>query len=150
MGELIREVFDKENPGADGRNFIPLSSNAKHYIHHDKMDAGKLFLYGLIVDYYNVDKGVAWPSLERLAVDYGKTSKTTGNHLKDLREVGLILIVGRGQYVPLEPLGEDEFYRAYPKAWENYTKALETSEKRREADLIRLQEYEASKRHTRN
>src|SRR5690625_3630660 len=150
MGEVKRKVFDKENPGADGRKFIPLSSNAMHYIHHDKMDASKLLLYALIVDYFNVNEGVAWPSLERLAVDYGKTSKTTGNHLKDLREAGLILTVGRGRYVPLEPLSAEEFYKEHPKAWENYTKARETSEKRRKADLVRLRDYEERKRHTRN
>lgn len=150
MGEEKRKIFDKENPGADGRKFIPLSSNVKHYLHHDKIDAGKLFLYALIIDYFNVDEGAAWPSLERLAVDYGKTSKTTGNHLKDLRDAGLIMIVGRGRYVPLEPLSAEEFYKQFPNAWANYKKALETAEKRREADLIRLREYEASKRHTRN
>lgn len=140
--------YDKGNPSAEGRTFIPLSSNAKHYMHHDKMDAAKLFLYALIVDYYNVDLGYAFPSQERLAVDYGKTSKTTGSHLKDLRDVGLIAIPASGKYVPLEPLSEDEFYRKYPEAWENYQNAYKEHERRREADRKRLEEYRSKKRHT--
>lgn len=145
-----RKVFNKENPSAEGRKFIPLSSNAKHYIHHDKIDACKLFLYALIVDYYNVNLGYAYPSQERLAVDYGKTSKTTGIHLKDLRDVGLIAIPASGKYVPLEPLSEEEFYRKYPKSWTNYKKAYEDHEKRREAGRKRLEKHRAQKRDTRN
>lgn len=140
------KVFNKENPSADGRKFIPLSNKVKHYMHHEKMDAGKLFLYALIVDFHNVDKGYAFPSQERLAVDYGKTSKTTGRHLKDLKDVGLIAIPAKGKYVPLEPLSEEDFYRKYPKAWTNYKKAYEDHEKRREDGRKRLEKHRAKKR----
>lgn len=140
------KVFNKNNPGSDGKKFIPLSSNVRHYIYHENMDASKLYLYALIVDYYNVNLGYAYPSHERLAVDYGKTSKTTGKHLRDLKKVGLIKIPAKGKYVPLEPLSQEEFYKAYPKAWENYKKILATSEKRQAEDLARLEEYKAKKK----
>ena len=147
MEKSKRKVFDKRNPSdeREGRFFIPLPSDAKHYIHHDKIDAGKLFLFALIIDYYNEDLGYAFPSRERLSVDYGKTSKTTGNHLRDLEKAGLIEIPARGKYVPLEPLSEKEFYETYPKAWTNYKKSYQNFEKRREADLARLRRFRASK-----
>lgn len=141
---------NKTEPGVNGRKFIPMPSDAMHYIHHDKMSADKLYLYALLIDYYNVDEGAAWPSQERLAVDYGKTSKTVGNHLKDLEAVGLLAIPIKGKYIPLEPLTAEKFYERFPKAWTNYKQALEVSEKRRENDHIRWAAYRDSLRGTRN
>lgn len=141
---------NKTEPGADGRKFIPMPSDVRHYVHHERMSADKLYLYALLIDYFNVDEGAAWPSQERLAVDYGKTSKTVGNHLKDLEAVGLLAIPIKGKYIPLEPLTAEDFYKKFPDAWTNYKDALETSEKRRENDLIRWAEYRDSLRGTRN
>lgn len=136
-----RTTVNKVNPGADGRTFIPFPSNARHYIHHDKISADKLFLYTLLIDYLNVVEGVAWPSNERLSVDYGKSSKTTGLHLRHLESAGLVAIPSKGRYIPLEPLTAAEFYAKFPKAWSNYTKALENAEERQENDRQRLREY---------
>ncbi|MFF5400949.1 hypothetical protein ACFY5J_27105 [Peribacillus butanolivorans] len=64
-----RKVFDKRNPTKGDRNFIPIPSDARHYVHHERMSAEKLFLYALIIDYYNpILKGThflasrRWPS----------------------------------------------------------------------------------------
>lgn len=145
-----RNTVNKVNPGVDGRKFIPFPSNARHYIHHDKISADKLYLYALLIDYLNVDVGAAWPSNERLAVDYGRTSKTVGLHLRDLESVGLVAIPSKGKYIPLEPLEADEFYRKFPGTWEKYTEVLRYSEHRQEDGRQRLREYKEEKGYTRS
>jgi|SRR5690625_1557728 len=140
-----RKVYDKNNPGADGRNFVPLSSNALHYVHHPKVRPNMLFLYALLVDKYNVQEGFAYPSLERLAVDYGMSYNATSDHVEILKEVGLIDYPEKGYYVPLEPLSESEFYRQYPEAWEAYLKALKQAESKRKSDKERLRDWRASR-----
>lgn len=145
-----RNTVNKVTPGADGRTFIPFPSTARHYIHHDKITADKLYLYALLIDYLNVDKGAAWPSHERLSVEYGKTSKTTGLHIRDLERVGLVAIPSKGRYVPLEPLSAADFYAEFPEAWTNYTEAFAKAEQRQEDDRQRLREYRERKEDTRN
>ncbi|WP_088007206.1 helix-turn-helix domain-containing protein [Indiicoccus explosivorum] len=136
-----RPAFNKSNPSANGQKFIPIPSNARHYVHHDAMSADKLFLYALIIDYFNVDTGVAWPSVERLAVDYGKSSKTTGLHIRDLITAGLIVRPKTGKYVPLEPLSPDDFYAANPSALKRMLGLRETAKKRSEEGLERLEQF---------
>ncbi|MCK1998312.1 helix-turn-helix domain-containing protein [Psychrobacillus psychrodurans] len=144
-----RNTVNKVTPGADGRTFIPFPSNALHYIHLDKITADKLFLYTLLIDYLNVDVGAAWPSNERLSVDYGRSAKTTGLHIRDLERAGLVAIPSKGRYVPLEPLSAAEFYAKFPEAWSNYTEALAKAEQRQEDDRQRLREYRERKEYTR-
>jgi hypothetical protein len=139
-------AVNKTNPGAGGKKFIPMPSDMRHYIHHELMKAEKLFLYAILIDYYNVDMGFAWPSLERLAVDYGKTSKTTGGHLRDLEKVGLIAIVNKGRYVPLDPLPAEKFYAMFPHAWESYKQAIKAMDERMESDSLRLSDYREKQR----
>lgn len=143
-----RNTVNKLTPGADGRKFIAFPNNARHYIHLDKINADKLFLYTLLIDYLNVDVGAAWPSNERLAVDYGKSSKTVGLHIRDLESVGLLAIQSKGKYIPLEPLEADEFYRKFPGTWDKYTEALRYSEHRQEDGRQRLREYKEQKGYT--
>src|SRR5690625_3339532 len=102
-------------------------------------------LYAIIVDKYNVEDGFAYPSLERLAVDYGMSYNATSEHVKILKEVGLIDYPEKGYYVPLEPLNEPEFYRQYPEAWDAYKKALQQAESKRKSDRDRLREWRANK-----
>ena len=145
MPKEIRKIYDKENPSADGRKFIPLSSNALHYVYHPKMRPNMIVLYAIIVDRYNVSKGFAFPSLEQLAVDYGMSYNATSEHVEILKEVGLIDYPEKGYYVPLEPLEETEFYRQYPEAWDAYKKALQQAESKRKSDRERLREWRANK-----
>src|SRR5690606_2516720 len=100
--------------------FIPLPSDAKHYVHHPKVTPDMLFLYAIIIDYYNVEKGFAFPAEETLSIDYGRATNTVSKHLDILKEVGLIDFPDKGYYVPLKPLNVDEFYATFPEAWEAY------------------------------
>lgn len=146
MGE--RKVFNKKSPTEEDKYFIPLPSDARHYIHHDKMSADKLFLYALIIDYYNPLEGCAFPSVETLSVKYGKVADTTSKHLDDLKEVGLIDFPSKGYYVPLVPLNEEEFYKAFPVAWENYKSALKRCDNRRQGAAERMRKWREDRGYT--
>lgn len=149
--ESKQKIFDKLNPTAGNtKHFIPLPSDARHYIHHDKMSADKFYLYQLIIDHYNPtpEYGYAFPSIERLSVQYGKTPDTTSRHLDDLKEVGLIDFPEKGFYLPLIPLPEDEFYEKFPKAYENYRESLRKSDTRRSAAAERMRAWRAERGYT--
>jgi hypothetical protein len=147
MGE--RKVYDKTSPTEGGKHFIPLPSDARHYVHHDKMSADKLFLYALIIDYYNSQEGYAFPSIETLSVKYGKVPDTTSKHLDDLKEVGLIdFPPEKGYYVPLVPLTNEEFYKAFPNAQENYKEAIKRSDSRRKAAAERMRKWREERGYT--
>ncbi|MDM5339690.1 helix-turn-helix domain-containing protein [Fictibacillus enclensis] len=133
-----RKVFDKHSPTKDEKFFIPLPSDALHYIHHDRISADKLFLYALIIDHYNPDHGYAFPSVERLSVMYGKAPDTTSRHLDDLKAAGLIDFPEKGMYVPLVPQKNEEFYKDNPQAWKNYQTTFKRYEKRKEAAAERM------------
>jgi DNA-binding transcriptional ArsR family regulator len=133
-----RKVFNKNEPTTDGKYFIPLPSDSRHYIHHDRMSADKLFLYALIIDYYNPIEGFAFPSLEVLSVKYGKVPDTTSKHLDDLKEVGLIDFPEKGYYIPLVPLDKIEFFKTFPHADENYKSAIKRCDTRRQLAAERM------------
>lgn len=139
---------NKTSPGANDRKFIPFPSNAQHYIHHEKMTASRLYLYTLLIDYYNVTDGAAWPSHETLSVKSGISSRSMGGHLKDLEAVGLVNIPQKGRYVPLEPLDEDAFFAKFPNAWRNYQDTLKASEARKAEGHKRWAEYREKKHGT--
>lgn len=141
MSEQIRKVYDKANPSANGRKFIPLSSNVKHYVHHPKMNPSLIFLYALIVDKYNVEEGRAYPSIDTLTVEYGASRNTTSSHIEILKEVGLIDYPEKGSYLPLEPLEAADFFAQFPEAWERYKERIARCNDRRERDRLRMQEY---------
>src|SRR5690625_7723334 len=104
MSKESRKVYDKVNPSSDGRKFIPLSTNAMHYVDHPKMRPNMLILYAIIVDRYNVDKGIAYPSLERLAVDCGVRYNATSEQVEIVKEVGLIDSPQKRRCDPPDPL----------------------------------------------
>lgn len=130
----VKRVYDKtkEQSGA----FIRLPKELMDYIYAPKYKAEMSTLYGLISNYYNAEYGYAFPNVLRLAREYGKTEKTTRNHLRVLQELGLIKITptrGNNQYVPYVPLNRDELFNTYPEARERYKDALmaEDNEKKR-------------------
>lgn len=141
----MRRIYDKTNPSANGRKFIPLSANVKHYVHHPKMNPALLFLYALIVDKYNVAEGRAYPSIDTLSVEYGMSRNSTDKHIEILKEVGLIDYPEKGSYLPLEPLEAAEFYEQFPEAWTLYKERVAKSDKRKERDRIRMQEYRSKR-----
>jgi hypothetical protein len=136
-----RKPIDKKNPGGNGKHFIAFPSDAKHYVHHPKMAPEKLFLYQVIIDYYNEEAGCAFPSLETLTIHYGKSYNTTGRHIEDLKAVGLIDYPEKGYYVPLQPLTADEFYAEFPDAWARYKKTYDSMESKKTKGKARMQEW---------
>ena len=148
MDHSKREVFDKSNPTAGEKFFVPLPSDALHYIHHDRMSADKLFLYQLIIDYYNPIDGHAFPSIDTLSMDYGKSPDTTSNHIDDLKAVGLIDFPEKGYYVPLVPLPADAFYKEFPDAWTNYRTKYDRYETRRFNARERMRAWRNEKGYT--
>lgn len=145
MTDKERKVYDKDNPSANGRKFIPLSSNAIHYVHHPKVRPNMLVLYAILVDKYNVNEGFAFPSLESLALEYGMSYNATSDHVEVLKEVGLIDYPEKGYYVPLEPLSEAEFFRVYPEAWNEYKRLYTQLERKKSKDKNRLRKWREDK-----
>lgn len=138
-----RKVFDKLDPTLGNKFFIPLPSDALHYIYHERMSADKLFLYALIIDYYNPKEGYAWPAVETLAVKYGKAPDTTSKHLDDLKEAGLIDFPEKGYYIPFVPLSEEEFFLEFPQAMESYQLTTKRYEERKAASKERIRQWRA-------
>lgn len=136
-----RKVFNKHSPSEGDKFFIPLPSDARHYIHHKRMSADKLYLYALIIDYYNPLEGRAFPTLETLSIKYGKVTDTTSSHLKDLQAVGLIDFPEMGYYIPLEPLDEQAFFSVFPEAKKNMDEAIEKSDTRRAKAAERMRKF---------
>jgi hypothetical protein len=135
--EGSRKVFDKSKR-MDDAYFIKLPSNLRWYIYVDGYRPEMNYLYALIVDRYNVDLGYAFPSMLNLSREYGRTEPTTREHLRKLKDVGLIdytEITGKKHYVPLEPLNQEDLFRQCPHAEINYRKALkdEADERKRSA-----------------
>ncbi|WP_096189991.1 helix-turn-helix domain-containing protein [Evansella halocellulosilytica] len=128
-----QNVFDKSER-REGEFFIKLPSNLRWYIFVPGYRAEYNYLYALIVDFFSAKKGYAYPSVLRLAREYGKTEKTTSTHLRALKDAGLIDYPedGRRYYVPLEPLSQEELFRVCPEAERNYRKALEKEAAERE------------------
>lgn len=145
---MKQDLFNKQKPNEGGKHFIPLPSNSRHYVHHDRINADKLFLYALIIDHYNPEYGYAFPSIEKLAVKYGKAPDTTSGHIDDLKEVGLIDFPEKGYYIPLVPLGEDEFFTAFPSAWENYQTAQRRCDLRRKGSAERMRKWREANGYT--
>lgn len=136
-----RKVFNKGNPTEGERFFIPFPSDALHYVHHPEMNPDKLLLYALIIDYYNLQEGYAYPSIEKLSVRYGRAQDTTSGHLETLKAVGLIDYPEKGCYVPLVPLGEEDFFSKFPEAWMAYQRAVKRCDSRREDARERMRKW---------
>ena len=148
MEESKRKVFDKRNPADEEREkfFIPFPSDAKHYIYHPKMNPEYLFLYTLIIDYYNESEGRAFPSLVTLEMVYQKHRDTVSKHLDILKEVGLIDFERKQDgYIPLEPLSQKEFFARFPKAEECYLKSIKKRDKQQVSGRERMREYRQRK-----
>lgn len=135
-----RKVYDKTQKREDA-HFIKMPSELRHYIYLSDFKAEMCFLYALIVDLWNVELGYAYPAQEKLAMYYGKALNTTKAHLQILKKYDLIEIsddrAGK-QYVPLEPLKEDEFFAKYREADRNYRTRLRQIELDREAARLRM------------
>jgi Helix-turn-helix domain len=137
---MERKVYDKTKKREDA-HFIKMPSELRHYVYLPDYKAEMNFLYALIVDLWNKDLGYAYPSQEKLAMYYGKALNTTKTHLKTLQKYGLIEMTDTTagkQYVPLEPLKEEEFFIRYREADRCYKDRLRQIEIDREAARLRM------------
>jgi DNA-binding transcriptional ArsR family regulator len=139
----MQKVFNKSKLKENGELFIALPSDIRHYVYLDGYKSEMSYLYGLIVDYYNVDKCYAFPSQYTLAKDYGKSEKTVVEHLKVLKSVGLIDVFDNGKgkvnyYKPLVPLTKDVLFVKFPKAAEKYEKVQREKERLAATDKLKL------------
>jgi DNA-binding MarR family transcriptional regulator len=146
--ESMKKVYDKTQ--AEG-TFIRLPSDLRNYIYMPNFKAEMCYLYGLIVDYYNADWGYAFPSVNELAFAYGKSAKTTSEHLKVLEECGLIKRSRTTQnniYIPYYPLSKNELFKKFPEAKANYEKALAKRDEEKERSKRNLEKYKSKREET--
>ncbi|AUM66384.1 hypothetical protein C0R09_18700 [Brevibacillus laterosporus] len=122
-----------------------------YYTFLPKYKAEMTTLYGLLTHYYNVEEGYAWPNVDTLAFHYGKTAKTTGEHLDVLEEYGLLRTHMDGAkklFVPVDPVSSlEELFERYPEAEREYKRRLagRDAERRRSADnMARMRERRRS------
>lgn len=144
MAGIQRKVFDKRNPADEdnGRFFVPFPSDARHYIYHPKMKPEYLFLYTLIIDYYNDKEGRAFPSLVTLEMVYKKHRDTVSKHIDILKEVGLIDFERKQDgYIPLEPLSQKDFFASYPEAKDCYLKSIKKRDKQQASGRERMKKF---------
>jgi hypothetical protein len=108
-----------------------------------------MILYSLIVHYWNKDLGYAFPSIGTLALDYGKSEKTTRTHLKDLERFGLLKVKRtRGEknlYLPLVPLDRETLFSRYPEAKKKYEKQQNEIDKECKRSLANLEAWKQGK-----
>ncbi|MGC4376201.1 helix-turn-helix domain-containing protein [Fictibacillus sp. Mic-4] len=124
-------VYDKTKK-YDGMVFFKRPKDTLNYLYLDKVNASTLLIYDLLCDYYNSEKGYAYPSMDTLALDSGMTRQAVGTHVKVLHEYGLVKIFvekrkgnkkGEGyKYKPQLPLSREELFKRYPEARKRYEK----------------------------
>ncbi|MGJ7913802.1 helix-turn-helix domain-containing protein [Neobacillus sp. LXY-1] len=94
----MQKVWGKSKLKEMEGEFIALTQNITYYVYMVGYKPEMSYLYALIVDRYNVEKGYAFPSHYTLAKDYGTSEKTVGEHLKVLERVGLIDVFELGSF----------------------------------------------------
>jgi len=121
--EGTKHPFNKAEKGED-KYFVKMPSDLMHYVHIPGYKPEYNYLYTILVDFYNVDFGYAFPTEWKIGRVYGKQDpKTVRNHLRVLERVGLISIHkprGNKIYVPYEPLSREELFKVCPEAQKSY------------------------------
>jgi len=145
------KVFDKSRLKEEDQKFTALPQNIHHYIYHPEMKAEMVFLYGIIVDFYNVEEGYAFPALTTLEMRYGKHRDTVSKHLFTLRKLGLIDFpvkevkgkehIADAAYVPLVPLDQSDFFTQSPEAFEMYQQSIKKRDEQRESGKKRINNW---------
>lgn len=141
--QRTRFPINKTNPGREG-TFIALPSDARHYVYHPKMTPAKLYTYAILIDLFNENKGYAFPSQESLAFYINVSPTTINTHIRDLKAVGLLYVPIRNQYIPLQPLSQEEFFEDFPEAKKVYLEKLKFRDSRQNDAAMRLKEYRES------
>jgi hypothetical protein len=137
---MEKKIYDKTKKREDA-HFIKMPSELRHYIYLPDYKAEMNFLYSLIVDLWNAEMGYAFPSQEKLAMYYGKALNTTKAHLRTLEKYELIEMrdtTAGKQFIPYEPLKEEEFFIKYREADRCYRDRLRQIEVDRESARLRM------------
>lgn len=98
----------------------------RHYQYYPKFNGATTVVYGFILSQFNDAFGYAFPTHIQVAQAVNMTEKTARNHVKLLREVGLIEVTENGRFgnhtytfnKPIEIA--DEFFAKYPEAGERW------------------------------
>ncbi|PHB28878.1 helix-turn-helix domain-containing protein [Bacillus toyonensis] len=130
-GKLARELTEKnpqqpiydKNDFTDEKGFIKTPAQLKHYtdLYPYGITTDAMWVYQLIVDWYNREDGSAYPSQYVIARRIRKSVATVKKHISALRSVGLIAVQSRGigrsnLYLPLKPLDNHTMYERFPLA----------------------------------
>ncbi|PEJ33637.1 hypothetical protein CN889_28165 [Bacillus wiedmannii] len=136
----VTEIYNPKD--ADG-NFYRIHQDLDFYQYVDGYKAEMSYLFGIIANYYNPERGYAYPTQYQLMKRYNKSINVLRSHINKLVEVGLISKL-KGQvgnnhcYVPHYPLSKDELFKKMPKAEENYKKRMKWVDKRATRDANNL------------
>lgn len=128
-------------------NYEQVPMELLDYIELDLISHTDFVVYMKLLQFYNVEKGYAYPTITTLMIRTHIRSKATiHSSLNTLEEVGLIQKKrsnrGNNNYVVYKPLSKDEVYSLFPDKVEQLkefeTKLMNTAEH----DKVRLQEYQ--------
>lgn len=112
------------------------------YVYLENFKAEHITLYSIIADFYNEEYGYAFPTVDTISLLYGKSNKTTSEHLRVLEKYSLLDIhkseKGNNIYIPILPLEQDGLFTKYPKAKERYEKVVKAKEIERERSIQNL------------
>ncbi|PEA26571.1 transcriptional regulator [Bacillus cereus] len=116
-------VYDKTQFLEKDDSFIKTPYALRHYtdMYPYGINTEAMWIYQLIVDWYNVEEKAAYPSQYTVARRIRKSTATVKRHITALRNVGLIKVESRGigrsnRYIPLRPLPKEVMYERYPLA----------------------------------
>ncbi|MFV1453569.1 helix-turn-helix domain-containing protein [Bacillus mycoides] len=130
-GKLARQATEKQpqqplydkNDFTDGSGFIRTPSQLRYYtdLYLYGITTDAMWIYQLIIDWYNHEDGSAYPSQYVIARRLRKSVATVKKHISALRSVGLISVQSRGigrsnLYLPLKPLDKQTMYERFPLA----------------------------------
>lgn len=115
-------LYDK-NDFENEKGFIKTPAKLMHYtdMYPYGITTEAMWVYQILIDWYNHDEGSAFPTQYTLARRIRKSVATVKKHISALRSVGLIEVHSRGigrsnQYIPLTPLDKETMYERFPLA----------------------------------
>lgn len=138
--DACTEIYNKEiSKGA----FYRICQDLDFYQYIPQYKASMSILYGIIANYYNSDRGYAYPTQYQLLERYATSIGTLRSHLRTLEEVGLITIyknkIGNNNcYVPHVPLSKDQLFEKCPQVRTIYDEKMTWIKKREHEDRNRL------------
>ncbi|KAA0747501.1 hypothetical protein DN389_05570 [Bacillus sp. AY3-1] len=140
--DACTEIYNKET--ANGA-FYRICQDLDFYQYIPKYKASMSILYGIIANYYNSERGYAYPTQYQLLERYATSIGTLRSHLRTLEDVGLITIyknkIGNNNcYVPHTPLSKEKLFEKCPQIRAIYDEKMTWIKRREHEDRSRLDE----------